>query len=167
MLFKTIIFGLGLLTLAHCNAQKETKQPTKTETSTVITPEKLSGKEGKIIDLNEGERKLIREYEMNIAFKNISEDSRCPKGATCVWEGVAIAEVELMGYATRPMIVKLSTAEDAGRNYHTSAEFNGCIISLVEVTPYPTSKDGSKVLNGKYRIGIRINKTEEKNSTTR
>lgn len=167
MFYKTIILGLGILTLANCNAQKKNKNTSKTEASAVQNPEKLPMKEENIIYLNEGERMLFKEYEMNIGFKNISEDSRCPKGTTCVWEGVAIANVEIMGYSSRPMIVKLATTENAARNYHKSVDFNGGTISLVEVTPYPTAQNGSKSLAGKYRIGIKVSKTEEKNSTTR
>ncbi|AZA51640.1 hypothetical protein [Chryseobacterium sp. G0201] len=166
MLHKTIIFSLGLLTLANCNAQKETKTSTKNPTTAEIKETKPMSKDENIIYFNEGENKFLKEYEMNVTFKGISEDSRCPEGVNCMWAGVAVAQIEVMGLATRPMTVNIATTENAGRNYHQSTEFNGYTISLKDVNPYPTSQDGAKALAGKYRIGIVIKKTGE-NSTTK
>lgn len=166
MLHKTIIFGLGLLTLANCNAQKETKTSTKNTVTSEIKDVKSMNKDENIIYFNEGENKFLKEYEMNVTFKGISEDSRCPEGVNCMWAGVAVAQIEVMGIATRPMTFNIATTENASRNYHQSTDFNGNTISLQEVNPYPTSKDGVKGLAGKYRIGIVIKKGGE-NSTTK
>ncbi|MCS3532724.1 hypothetical protein [Chryseobacterium sp. JUb7] len=153
MIYKSIILSLGLLTLANCNAQKGMK-------TSAANPAKDSSmnKEGNIIYLNEGENKFLKEYEMNVTFKGISEDSRCPKGVNCIWAGVAIAQVEVMGLATRPMVLNLATEENEGRKHYQSSQFNGYTVSLAEVTPYPESQDGAKALAGKYKIGIIIKK---------
>lgn len=154
MFCKIIISSFALLFLTNCNAQKETKNPEK-----MVTKDK-AGKnlEGKIIYFNQGENKFLKEYEMNVTFKNMAEDSRCPEGVTCVWQGAAVTNIELMGITTRPVTIPLATTENAGRNYHTSTVFNGYTISLVEVTPAPASGEGAKALAGKYRIGIIISK---------
>jgi hypothetical protein len=55
---------------------------------------------------------------MNVTFKGISEDSRCPKDVNCIWAGVAVAQVEVMGTATRPMVLNLASMDNKGRNYH-------------------------------------------------
>ncbi|REC74664.1 hypothetical protein DRF60_17430 [Chryseobacterium elymi] len=169
MFHKAIIFSLGLLTLAGCNAQKKTKTPE----STAGTASNSSGtkaevqKEG-IIYFNQGENKFLKEYEMNVTFKSISEDSRCPEGVACIWAGVAVAQVEVMGTYTRPVVLSLATSDHTGRNYHKSAEFNGYTISLEEVTPSRKAEAGGKDLNGKYRIGIKItNADTASNSTTK
>ncbi len=165
MLNKTIIISLGLLFLINCNTQKGTKNST-----TVNTDEngatKVTHKDGKVIHFSEGENKFLKEYQMNVTFKGISEDSRCPKDVNCVWAGVAVAQVEIMGTATRPMILNLASIDNKGRNYNTSAEFNGYTISLVDVQPYPGTAEGTKALNGKYKIGITIKKAGE-NPTTK
>lgn len=114
--------------------------------------------EGKIIYFTEGENKFLEEYEMNVTFKNISEDSRCPEGVACIWQGAAVANLELMGITTRPVTIQLATTENAGRNYHKSTFFNNYTVSLVEVNPAPTAGEGAKPLAGKYRIGIVIAK---------
>ena len=161
MLYKTILFSLGMLALTNCNAQKENKLSTKSP-GTTSTKEKPMNKDGNIIYFNEGENKFLKEYQMNVTFNTISEDSRCPEGVNCIWAGVAVANVMVMGTTTRPVTLSLATTENAGRNYFTSAEFNGYTISLAEVTPFPTAKEGTQALPGKYRIGITIKKTGEK-----
>ena len=129
--------------------------------------EKISG----VVYLNEGENKFLKEYEMNVTFKRVTEDSRCPKDVNCVWAGVATAEVELMGLATRPVTLKFSTLNDANRGYANKHVFNGLQISLVSVAPEATSEKGFKKLQGNYKIGLRFTKgkfpnTSENTGTT-
>lgn len=164
MLHKTIIVSLGLLFLINCNAQKETKTSTKVNVDKTGTA-KANSKDGEIIYFSEGENKFLKEYQMNVTFKGISEDSRCPKDVNCIWAGVAVAQVEVMGTATRPMTLNLASIDNKGRNYSTSTEFNGYTISLVDVQPYPGAAEGTKALNGKYKIGITIKKAEETPTT--
>lgn len=164
MFHKTILFSVGLLTLASCNAQKGTK--TSTKIATVAEIKGTQSTEGNIIYFNEGENKFLKEYQMSLTFKSISEDSRCPTGVNCIWIGAAVAQVEVMGVATRPATLSLATVEKADRNYHQSQDFNGYSITLAEVTPYPTSQNGTSTLKGKYRIGIIINKEIEKTGVT-
>lgn len=161
MLYKIIISSFALLFLVNCNVQKDAK---KSENG-VIKNNMSKNIEGKVIYFTEGENRFLSEYQMNVTFKNIAEDSRCPEGVTCVWQGAAVANVEFMGITTRPMTLQLATTENAGRNYHKSTVFNGYKISLVEINPSPTSGEGAKALSGKYRIGIIINKDDGNSST--
>lgn len=119
-----------------------------------------------IIYLKEGENKFLKEYEMNVTFKKISADSRCPVGVQCIWAGVATAEIEVMGLATRPTTVSLSTLNDGQKGFTKSRPFNGYQISLVSVTPEPTAEKGTKALAGNYKIGIKITKDGTSGGTT-
>lgn len=157
-MYKNIIVGLSFISLINCNAQKETTKQTTTKQEATIVNETPLKKEGKIIYFREGENKFLQEFQMNITFKNIAEDSRCPEGTQCVWAGVAVANVEFMSTTSRPMILQLSTAEVKGKDYHKTQSFNGYSISLKEITPYPTSQKGTKSLSGMYKIGIEISK---------
>ncbi|MDP9960457.1 hypothetical protein [Chryseobacterium lathyri] len=159
MFHKAIILSLGLLTLAGCNAQKKTKTPESTAGTSSSTEVKSGVQKEGIIYFNQGENKFLKEYEMNVTFKGISQDSRCPEGVVCVWAGVAVAQVEVMGTYTRPTVLSLATSGH-GRDYHKSAEFNGYTISLEELTPSRKAEPGGKDLDGKYRIGIKITKSE-------
>lgn len=168
MFHKAIIFSLGLLTLAGCNAQKKTKTSEQTSgTPSPMNDTKNSKQQGGIIYFNQGENKFLKDYEMNVTFKGISEDSRCPEGVNCIWAGVAVAEIEVMGTYSRPVVLSLATTENAGRNFHQSQEFNGYTISLEEVTPFPKADGGAKALEGKYKVGITIKKTEGPGDSTR
>ncbi|MCY0978135.1 hypothetical protein PGH12_17400 [Chryseobacterium wangxinyae] len=160
MFYKIIISGFAFMFLMNCNSQKETKNSDK------VISKSNKNVEGKIIYFAEGENKFLPEYQMNVTFKNISEDSRCPEGVTCVWEGAAVANIEFMGTTTRPITIPLATTENAGRNYQKSTFFNGYTISLIEVNPAPASGEGAKALAGKYRIGMVITKGG-KDSTTK
>ncbi len=116
-----------------------------------------------VIYFKEGENKFLKQYETNVTFKQITEDSRCPKDVNCIWAGVATAEIELMGLYSRPVTVKLSTINDANKNYRKSQNFNGFSISLVELSPETTSDKGFKALKGNYKIGLKFSKENSEN----
>ena len=97
---------------------------------------------------------------MNVTFKRMVEDSRCPKDVECIWAGNAMAEVELMGLYTRPVTIQLSTMNDTSKNYVNTQNFNGYSISLIEVTPETTSAKGFKALKGTYKIALQFNKEQ-------
>ncbi|MDR2238539.1 MAG: hypothetical protein LBE92_20615 [Chryseobacterium sp.] len=157
MFHKAIILTLGMLALSGCNAQKNDKTAPQSTGTTTSADSGTQQKDKKgIVYLNEGENKFLKEYQMNVTFKGISEDSRCPEGVNCIWAGAAVAQVEAMLTTSRPMTLNLATLDHPGKNYHQSADFNGYIITLEEVTPYPKSQNGTKALSGKYRIGISI-----------
>ncbi|MBU8882783.1 hypothetical protein KSK37_06780 [Kaistella sp. DKR-2] len=154
------------------------KKTTEPEMSTGLPPDKeavetakkeqqaaVTNKSG-VIYLKEGENKFVKEYEMNVTFKQLSEDSRCPKDVNCIWAGVATADVEFMGLSTRPVTLKLSTMNDAKKGYSKTQEFNGYSVSLVEVSPETTSAKGFKALKGSYRIGLKITKGSLGDPTT-
>ncbi|KQT17697.1 hypothetical protein ASG31_09225 [Chryseobacterium sp. Leaf404] len=165
MYYKTIILSLGFLSLTNCKSQKAKSDVIKAEISE-IGDVKTTTKEGEIIYLKEGENKFLKEYQMNVTFKGISEDSRCPKDVQCIWSGVAVAQVEVMATTSRPVTLQISSIENKAKNYHKSADFNGYTISLADVNPYPESSKGTKDLKGNYKIGIIIKKAGE-NTTTR
>ncbi|MDQ0477520.1 hypothetical protein [Chryseobacterium sp. MDT2-18] len=144
--------------------------------STVVPPDdqpvKTAEKEQSIsnkknvVYFKEGENKFLKEYEMNVTFKRMLEDSRCPKDVQCVWAGNAMAEIEVMGIYTRPVILQLSTMNDASRSYYNTQNFNGYKISLVEVSPDITSAKGFKALKGSYKIALQFEKETPGDSPT-
>ncbi|MCX8525443.1 hypothetical protein OF897_16125 [Chryseobacterium formosus] len=165
-MYKHIILSLSLISLINCKAQKELKNQETAQNSTDVQTETSMKSEGNIIYFSEGENKFLKEFQMNVTFKSMAEDSRCPQGTQCIWAGVAVANVEVMSTTSRPMTLQFSTTEVNGKDYHTTQSFNGYKISLVKVTPYPTAENGAKSLSGKYKIGISVTKeVYETNST--
>lgn len=167
MFHKVIILSLGIFALTGCDAQKKSKINTKaSEIQTNTKAMNSNDQKDGILYLNEGENKFLKEYQMNVTFKGVSEDSRCPEGVNCILAGAAVAQVEVMGTATRPTILSLASTDYPGRNYHQSAEFNGYVITLQDVAPYPKQQDGTKALAGKYKIGITIKKAGQSTDST-
>ncbi|MGE8555912.1 MAG: hypothetical protein ACN6OB_18480 [Chryseobacterium jejuense] len=164
MLHKVILFSLGVFALTGCDAQKKVKADSKAPEMTTNT--KSDEQKNDLIYLNEGENKFLLDYKMNITFKGVSEDSRCPEGVNCIWAGVALAQIEVMGTSTRPVLLNLASMDFPNRNYHQSAEFNGYTITLQEVTPYPKS-GGTEELKGKYKIGVSIKNNRPSSGTTK
>ncbi|AZB30432.1 hypothetical protein [Chryseobacterium balustinum] len=164
-MYKNIIIGLSIISLVNCNAQKETTKQTATQQATIVKETPLK-KDGNIIYFSEGENKFLPEFQMNVTFKGIAEDSRCPEGTQCVWAGVAVANIEFMSTTSRPMILQFSTAEVKGKDYHKTQSFNGYTISLKELAPYPSAQEGTKSLSGKYKIAIEITKDDSQNQST-
>ena len=148
----------------------ETPKTSEPEMSSGMPPDKEAVKIAKeetatanrntagVIYLKEGQNLFLKQYEMNVTFKGITEDSRCPQGVNCIWEGVATAEVEFMGLATRPVTIKLSTTNNAQRGYSRTQDFNGYAVSLVELSPETTTSKGFKALKGSYKIGLKFEK---------
>jgi hypothetical protein len=96
--------------------------------------------------LQPGESMSIGDGAMLIKFKMLAEDSRCPEGAVCVWQGNArvILEVDRSELALNTFLEpKQST-------------MNGYTIRLVDVDPYP--KIGSSIPPGNYSIRIIVTK---------
>ena len=159
---------------ASNNPQQSTPQTSTTLPVTkkdVKVSEKVSEKQAPsnkkgMIYLKEGENKFLKEYEMNVTFKRMVEDSRCPKDVQCIWAGNAIAEVEFMGTYTRPVTVRLSTTNDANKGYANSEKFNGYKITLEDVTPETTSAKGFKSLKGSYQIALKFEKDSGSTSPT-
>ena len=79
-----------------------------------------------------GESAVLVDQGMVIKFKSVGDDSRCPTGAVCVWEGNATVILEL----------KNSNLDTLTANLNTSIEpqivnFSNLIIQLKSLTPYP------------------------------
>ena len=159
-----LIATFTLFTLSACTGQK-TVENGKTTTEKTADPLVLKSSENStksnmenenIVYFNEGENKFLKEFEMNVTFQKVAEDSRCPADVECVWAGVATVDVQLMGTYTRPVNVKLSSIDDVKKGYSKSAIFNGYKISLVELTPYPKTAADKKLNVGKHRIQLQI-----------
>ncbi len=61
------------------------------------------------------------------------EDSRCPRGAQCIWQGEAVVHLEVWKLDGERERLRLSTKTDDDRQ----TEIDGTTIRLVDVHPYP------------------------------
>jgi hypothetical protein len=76
------------------------------------------------------------------------EDSRCPKGVSCFWEGDAVVKIR----------IEMPNASPSNYTLHTNKRFSGEIehggvrIALISVTPYPDASATPR--REEYRITI-------------
>ncbi|MGC4128464.1 MAG: hypothetical protein QM564_02655 [Bergeyella sp.] len=144
--FLTLLISLMLV--VGCNSRKNTATESNTN---MEMQENKDGKNG-IIYLKQGETLLREDLQMNITFKGISEDSRCPEGVNCAWQGVAVAEVEFLSFYARPQTVKFATVNMESKGYSNKAEYNGKRFTLVSLSP--GKKQNQKIES--YTIGIKV-----------
>jgi len=77
----------------------------------------------------------------------VLEDSRCPEGVTCIWEGRVLLRTTLeSGLGTSSHVFTL------GEPVTTEAEE----ITLIEVTPYP--REGTLIAPSDYRFHFTVKK---------
>ena len=164
MIYRLLLSSMTILSLTNCQNQNNANSPTPNKNQTVI--KNSSSPQKDIIYLEEGENLYLEEAEMNVTFKRMLDDSRCPKDVQCIWLGNARAEVEFMGVATRPMVLQLSTLNDANKGFQKSQNFNGYTITLISVSPETTSGKGFKDLQGRYKIALQVKKNTEKSPST-
>ena len=96
---------------------------------------------------------------MNVTFKKITEDSRCPENARCIWQGVATAEIELMGTYTRPATFSINDIDMPDKGYSRKIIFNGYQITLEHLSPNRVAGQ-EKNLKGSYKIGLKFEKAK-------
>jgi hypothetical protein len=91
---------------------------------------------------------------LTVEFEKVAEDSRCPEGVTCVWEGDAVARLHLLG----------SGLERATLNLHTQSSFprEGTFqkyrVRLVGLAP--SRRSGSEIPPDAYVATLVVSVTE-------
>jgi hypothetical protein len=78
----------------------------------------------------------------SLTFRRVLEDSRCAQGVTCVWEGNARLEIELLAFEHRPpgfeagsVSVELNTSS----RIPTKDPGSGIIMEIRRLEPIPRS----------------------------
>ncbi|MGL6037289.1 MAG: hypothetical protein ACRC0E_00120 [Soonwooa sp.] len=151
----TTILSLGVLS---CETQKKTTTSTSSSTSTsTSTSSQSTNITGlKKVNIDIGAYQQIAGTNLSIKYNGTTEDSRCPEGTTCVWEGVAVVELEIMTPSSRPRTIQLATNEIESRGLKKSETVYGYNISLKTVSPYPSKNE--KPAGTKNSIGLEIEK---------
>ncbi|WP_313028676.1 hypothetical protein [Soonwooa sp.] len=151
----TTILSLGILS---CEAQKKTTTSTSNSSSTsTSTSSQSTNTSGlKKVNIDMGDYQQIAGTDLSIKYNGIIEDSRCPEGMTCVWAGVAVAELEVMTPSSRPRMIQLATTEMESRGLKKSETVYGYDISLKTVSPHPSKNE--KPAGTKNSIGLEIQK---------
>jgi hypothetical protein len=101
-----------------------------------------------------GKKVSIRGTKLKIRFVSVDEDSRCPKGVQCVWQGNAKGSFVISGIKRKPSIIRLNTGIEP-----KEARNSGYTVRLVKITPEP--KSGEKINAREYEATLVVLKRQQ------
>ncbi|WP_299394313.1 hypothetical protein [uncultured Gelidibacter sp.] len=92
------------------------------------------------------------ENDVRICLDSVLNDSRCPKGLLCVWEGDATA-----AFTLRKNQVSKSFNLHTNTKFQNDTVIDGVSVKLVNITPYPTANDSISASEYKAEIRVEVN----------
>jgi len=127
----------------------------------VLAVSNCDGFDNSSVRLNEefslsiGQRAFIAGENLEVKFKEVTEDSRCPSGVTCVWEGRVTCVVELTqaGVSNQMSLTEPGLTDEYSRERYQGYEF------AFHVTPYPEA--GKNIPADKYRLYLIVAKLSD------
>jgi phage-related baseplate assembly protein len=130
-----------LLVMASCACASSAESPAVAQTMSTTE-----------ITLAPGESRSVPESKATLTFEAVSEDSRCPTGVTCIWEGDAAVRIRIEVPGEKPGTYTLHTSDRFGRE----AEHGSIRIRLVSVSPHPTAEGPVKAED--YRVTFAVDR---------
>jgi hypothetical protein len=112
--------------------------------------DEISAEPGEQVELKPGQTVIIESEELKLTFVEVTADSRCPTGATCVWEG----EVSLTLQITYQSESYNETLIQPGLTSEMSHDFFKEYIIEYNVLPYPELE--KNIEPGEYRLQLII-----------
>ena len=116
---------------------------------------------GEEFSLRIGETAGIKGEQLQIRFLEVSEDSRCPRNVTCVWEGRAVAVIEVLKGNTSQ---KIELIEQGHTETLTTKQFEEYEFRF-RMSPYPEETE-VQISSDEYRLMLIVNK-EQKGQSSR
>jgi hypothetical protein len=105
--------------------------------------------------LSIGQCVFITGENLEVRFKEVVGDSRCPRGVICIWEGRVSCVVEL---AKTGSLYRMVLTEPGLTDEYTKERYEDYEIAF-HVTPYPET--GKQIAKDTYRLHLIINKLPE------
>lgn len=138
-MFKFIL--LAFIAVASCGTPKTTSEDTSANTTETIT-------------LALGERKKVG--DLQIQFKEVLEDSRCPTGTTCVWQGRARVLVETSedGMNAKQSEIIFGKLQNGETENHTFYKNKNTTFTATAINPYPSKDSGTT--NLAYKLVLEV-----------
>jgi len=92
---------------------------------------------------------------LRLTLLNVTEDSRCPAGVRCTWEGQVTVLIKVMKQDQN--IGDISLTYRVGNHEDSAAKiFDDYMLKLINVDPYP--KRGDPIKSSDYRVTLIISK---------
>jgi len=105
---------------------------------------------GQEVSLPVGQTVVITEQNLKIRFIEVSEDSRCPKDVTCVWEGMvsAVVEISADGSSQQLKLIQPGLTEKPAIETHRGYQLT------FKVEPYP--EEGKEIAANEYELVLTV-----------
>ena len=97
-----------------------------------------------------GQTAEIQGEQLSIKFVEIQEDSRCPRGAMCIWQGrvSSVLQVSDGSDSVKIVLTEPGLSDQYGRGTYKKYEFTS------HVQPYPEMS--KKIAGGDYRVLLTV-----------
>ena len=112
-------------------------------------------KQGSLFELKVGKTAAINHSNLHVQLVKIIEDSRCPTGSSCMMAGKVTAVINILRN-TEVIVNSIPLTLTVAQGNLAEKAFEGYLIKLIKVTPYPSL--GEKIHVGDYVARITIEK---------
>jgi hypothetical protein len=149
-LFYTITFFAvsGFTLWSACSGGKQVKDNGNSPIAAV-----LDG----AFELKHNQTALMESENLSIKFTDVPEDSRCPVGVECIWQGQAGIDLEIKKQENEPETIRLTS--NAGEPELAEKPVGDLYIRLVKVEPAKTTDRELKLSD--YKITLTISRNTE------
>ncbi len=82
----------------------------------------------------------IKSLSLELGFRDVTDDSRCPKEVMCYWEGIAHSSLWIKSSGSDTIFVTASIrgyCERKDTTRHIAVDTSGFRITLMQLDPYP------------------------------
>jgi hypothetical protein len=119
-------------------------------------------KRGEPFEVKAGDTQRLSDDKLSVRFDRVTEDSRCPVGVQCVWEGDAVVQLTL----ERPPAAAEARVLHTSQRFDRETEYAGLIVRLVDLQPEP--RKGETIAPEDYRVKLLADDAprKEENSST-
>lgn len=135
MNYKTLFLLPLLLLMSNCKTQSK-QADTTVSTNNTIT-------------INHQKTVKIPNSKISVKFNEVLEDSRCPIDVTCVWEGIAVVDLEA-SIGNEKTNFQIGTRDFIQNNVVNSFSFSGYKFTLTSLKPQPGAKPETLSVTLKY-----------------
>jgi hypothetical protein len=110
----------------------------------VKTPADVTAAAGQAFILEPGQKAIVSDVAIEIRFVKVVGDSRCPKGAECIWAGEVTSQIEIKYQGQKQDLVLKQSGSSEGEDFFADFKIT------FDVQPYPELE---KQINDKdYRL---------------
>ena len=121
-------------------------------TSSCVASNEVKVRLGEEFSLKSGQIAVISDENLKIEFVEVTEDSRCPKGVTCVWEGRVSCLVEI---TYRESLHSVVLSEPGLTKFPPEQPFQEYKLAY-HIEPYPEA--GIDIAKDEYQLELKISK---------